>query len=303
MLEALKHLRIGVLWGGLSREREISFRSGKNISEALSRLGYQVVMVDPAHTVDFSTFDVAFIALHGFFGEDGCVQAMLESAGKPYTGSGVSASVLGMNKLASKRVFQQKGIPTAAFQFVLDPLLELPKGFEYPVVIKPVSEGSSVGVSIADTAEQLARDSAFLCKQYGGFLLEEFITGVELTIGIIEDPLPLALPILELRSHNRFYDFDAKYTKGKTDFILPADISEVDTTLCQTLAVRTYEAFGCKGMSRVDMILCPKRGPFVLEVNTLPGMTDTSDLPAQAKEAGYTFDQLVELILRRAVLV
>ncbi len=303
MLEALKHLRIGVLWGGLSREREISFRSGKNISEALSRLGYQVVMVDPAHTVDFSTFDVAFIALHGFFGEDGCVQAMLESAGKPYTGSGVSASVLGMNKLASKRVFQQKGIPTAAFQFFLDPLLELPKGFEYPVVIKPVSEGSSVGVSIADTAEQLARDSAFLCKQYGGFLLEEFITGVELTIGIIEDPLPLALPILELRSHNRFYDFDAKYTKGKTDFILPADISEVDTTLCQTLAVRTYEAFGCKGMSRVDMILCPKRGPFVLEVNTLPGMTDTSDLPAQAKEAGYTFDQLVELILRRAVLV
>jgi D-alanine-D-alanine ligase len=264
-------------------------------------MGYSVVMVDPAETVDFSTFDVAFIALHGFFGEDGCVQALLESSGKPYTGSGVTASVLGMNKLASKLVFEQKGIPTAGFRFFLEPLSELPSGFEYPVVVKPVSEGSSVGVSIADDAVQLAKDSAFLCKQYGGFLLEEFITGVELTIGVIEDPMPIALPILELRPHNRFYDFDAKYTKGKTDFILPAEISETATVLCQELAVRTYEAFGCKGMSRVDMILSPERGPFVLEVNTLPGMTDTSDLPAQAKEAGYSFDQLVELILKQAV--
>jgi len=300
--DGLKDKTIGVLWGGLSREREISFRSGKNIAEALKRLGYRVVMVDPAETMDFSTFDVGFIALHGFFGEDGCVQALLEKAGKPYTGSGVSASVLCMNKLSTKLMFQQHGIPTAAFRFFLEPLAALPSDYTFPVIVKPVSEGSSVGVSIADTVQELSDATTALCKQYGGFLLEEFVSGVELTIGIIEDPTPKALPILELRPHNRFYDFDAKYTPGKTDFILPADISDADTTVCQALAVKTYNTFGCKGMSRVDMILSPTKGPYVLEVNTLPGMTDTSDLPAQAKEAGYTFDQLVELILRQAIL-
>lgn len=297
----LKEKRIGVLWGGLSREREVSFRSGKNISEALTRLGYNVVMVDPAESMDFSVFDVAYIALHGFFGEDGCVQSLLERAGKPYTGSGVATSVLGMNKLASKQLFLQQGIPTAQFRFFLEPLLDLPEGYTYPVVVKPVSEGSSVGVSVVDDRDALKRDTAFLINQYGGFLLEEYVSGTELTIGVIENPNPQALPILELRPHNRFYDFDAKYTAGKTDFILPAEISPEHTRLCQDLAVKTYTVFGCKGMSRIDMILSKDRGPFVLEVNTLPGMTDTSDLPAQAKEAGISFDDLVELILKRVV--
>lgn len=298
----LKEKRIGVLCGGISSERDVSIRSGKNVAAALTRLGYQVVMVDPADSMDFSSFDIAYIALHGFFGEDGCIQALLERNGKPYTGSGVATSVLSMNKLASKQLFVLRGIPTAAFRFFLQPLSELPESFVYPVVVKPVSEGSSVGVSIVDDAEGLLKDTTALVKQYGGFLLEAYVTGKELTIGVIERPELTALPILELRPHNRFYDFDAKYSPGKTDFILPADISKTDTTLCQALAIKTYQAFGCKGMSRIDMILSPDLGPYVLEVNTLPGMTDTSDLPAQAKEAGLSFDLLVESILKRAVV-
>lgn len=303
MIDAFKNKKIGVLNGGFSSEREVSFWSGKNVYEALVRLGYTAVRLDPA-TEDITTsgIDVAFNVLHGQYGEDGSIQSLLELLNIPYTGSGPAASILSMNKLFSKQVFTQKQIPTAPYA-VLNPEQPLPAlAFPFPVIVKPVKEGSSFGVEIYDNQADYMAKAPALIKTFGTCLAEAFIPGKELTVGIIDTPKgPQALPILELRPHNRFYDFDAKYTPGKTDFILPAEISDSDSDLCQALATTLYTLFKCRGAARIDMILHPQTGPFVLEINSLPGLTNTSDLPAQAKQAGISFDALIELILSSAV--
>ena len=303
MIPAFKTKKIGVLNGGFSSEREVSFWSGKNVYEALLRLGYNAVQIDPA-TEDIlaSGIDVAFNVLHGQYGEDGTIQSFLELYGIPYTGSGPATSILTMNKLFSKQIFVQKKIPTAPYELLRPGTSFTLPAFACPIIIKPVHEGSSFGVEIADTPDQFLEKAPRLTSQFGTCLAEGFIEGKELTIGVVDfEGSPRALPILELRPHNRFYDFDAKYTPGKTDFILPAEISPDETQICQDLATRIYQEFGCRGAARIDMMLHPTDGPFVLEINSLPGLTNTSDLPAQAKEAGIGFDNLIELILGSAL--
>lgn len=293
--------RVGVIRGGFSGERLVSLRSGANIAAALRRNGYTVIEIDPV-TDDFLTvdIDVAFIALHGQLGEDGAIQAVLAQRGIPFVGSGVAASVIGMNKLVSKWVFSLHHIPTAPYQVItpdLPPVLTLPT----PVIIKPILEGSSLGIEIVDHLDDFEAVAKRSTDHYGVCLVETLISGQEVTVGVIqEDDQLRALPVLELRSSNRIYDYEAKYTEGKTTFVLPAALSESQTAAVQSLAIKTHLAVGCQGMSRTDMIVNPELGPFVLEVNTLPGMTDLSDLPAQAKCAGISFDALVECLLQSA---
>ncbi len=301
MLADLKSKKIGVLCGGVSRERTVSLRSGQNVYSALVRLGYNAVMVDVAYEdVGSCGLDVAFNVLHGQYGEDGTMQAYLEALGIPYTGSRVGASVLGINKFFSKQLMVREGIPTPAFWVITE--AELPKNIPFPLIAKPVSEGSSVGVAVVDFPEDFTRLVSPLLDLFSALLLEEFVTGQEITVGVLALESGLkALPILELRPKNRIYDYEAKYTEGMTEFILPAELSADMTARCQALAIQVHELLGCRGMSRVDMIVHPERGPLVLELNSIPGMTDLSDLPAQAKEAGISFDQLVDIILQSAL--
>jgi D-alanine-D-alanine ligase len=296
-----KYQKVGVLCGGISREREISLRSGKNVFEALKRLGYSPIYLDPA-TNDLQSIDIdiAFNILHGQYGEDGAIQAYLEHLGIPYTGSQAASSILSINKFFSKNLMIQHNIPTPKYLVITSP--ELPKhDLTFPLFVKPLSEGSSVGVAIVDTPETFTEQVTPLFDLYPAYLVEEYIQGQEITVGVLENQNQMIkLPILELIPHNRFYDFDAKYTPGKTDFILPANLSEETTEHCQTLAIKLHKLLNCKTVSRVDMIVHPERGPFVLELNSIPGMTDTSDLPAQAKAAGISFDELVQMILENA---
>lgn len=298
-----KNTRIGVIAGGFSGEREVSLRSGKNVLRALHNKGYNAVLIDPAETaIATSGIAVAFLALHGQFGEDGCIQAYLSQRNIPYTGSGVQASILGMNKLMSKQIMDEHGLPTAAYLCVSTATYsgqhpELP----FPVIIKPLAEGSSLGVTIVDRPDNYQEAIAPLLSKYGVCLVEEYISGRELTIGVLDHgDRREALPILELQPVNRFYDYDAKYTPGKTRFILPAPLPEDVTANLQAHAIRLHEVLGCAGASRTDMIFHPTRGAVLLEINTAPGMTDQSDLPAQAQAAGIDFDTLVELILQSA---
>lgn len=295
-------ITVGVFCGGFSGERSISLRSGKNVAEALRRKGYNVVEIDPAVTpISQWKIDVAFLALHGPMGEDGGIQAVLDHLNIPYTGSGVSASVLGMNKILTKWVLEAHGIPTAEYQVISNDL-PLDLRLNVPVVIKPISEGSSLGVEIVETVVHYEVAARRLISQFGVCLVEEFILGDEITASVIEiDTGPIALPILGLRPLNKFYDFEAKYTAGKTQFDLPAAIPAEATQAAMDIAVAAHTVLGCLGASRTDMIVHKTRGPVVLEINTIPGMTDTSDLPAQAQCAGIPFDDLVERLLRCAL--
>lgn len=294
--------RVGVISGGFSGERAVSLRSGRNISDALQRLGHTVVEVDPAvDSLLNLDIDVAFIALHGPMGEDGTIQALLDHLKIPYTGSGVSASVIAMNKLVSKWTYQHHQIPTAPFQ-VISPGVSTALTLALPVIIKPVNEGSSLGIEICDHEAQFMEASQRLTQKYGVCLVEEMISGTEITVSVVEQGAEqVVLPILELRPTNRFYDYEAKYTEGKTTFVLPAELSEEMTEKAKALALTVHQALGCRGMSRTDMIVDAVRGPVVLETNTIPGMTDLSDLPAQARCAGISFDALVDGILASAI--
>ncbi|NDC82258.1 D-alanine--D-alanine ligase [bacterium] len=296
-------LRVGVFCGGFSGERSVSLRSGKNVAEALRRRGYAVTEIDPAVVPPSQwTVDVAFLALHGPMGEDGGIQAVLQSMKIPFTGSPVSASVLGMNKILTKWILETNQIPTPRY-YILSKDVCVPLNLPLPVIIKPINEGSSLGIEIADTPEQYHEISNRLVGTYGLCIVEELIEGVEITASVLDGrDGPTALPLLGLNPSNRFYDYDAKYTEGKTRFELPANVSTDLTLAAQHIAVRAHTIIGCRGASRTDMIIHPTRGPLVLEINTIPGMTDTSDLPAQARCAGIEFDDLVEQILTNALM-
>ncbi len=325
MLTAIKiekSTKIGVLYGGLSSEREVSLRSGKNCHAALQRLGYEnaeLVDVDTnvAVTLKDRKIEVAFMCLHGRYGEDGTVQGLLELMRIPYTGSGVLASALAMSKPLTKQVLKAEGLPfpesmvvTAGDLKDLDALLaKLPV---LPLMLKPLREGSSVGVSKVQTRDELVEGLKQAVSEYGGAIVERFIKGQEITVGVLEEisvnngksKHTRALPVLELRpkSKSGIYDYEAKYTKGMTEFILPAELSDSTTKLAQDLAVKVFNALSCSGYGRVDMMVDVDGNPFILELNSLPGMTDTSDLPAMAETAGISYDQLVERILLSAGL-
>lgn len=311
-----KTTRIGVLCGGLSNEREVSLRSGNNCFNALKRLGYEnAELVDVGHDLVFvlkeRKIEVAFLALHGKYGEDGSVQGLLELMQIPYTGSGVLASALAMSKPLTKQVLKANNLPTADTVIIdqhdAKDFRQITNGIQWlPVMVKPLAEGSSVGVSKVDEKSALVATVEETITKYGGAIVERYIKGQEITIGVLEELGPnkngkgvWALPILELRPKSKagFYDYEAKYTKGMTEFILPAELSPEVTKHAQELAVKTFRALQCCGYARVDFMVDGEGNPYVLEVNTLPGMTDTSDLPAMALEAGTSYDELVERIL------
>lgn len=302
----MKGKKIAVLMGGLSAERDVSLKSGLAVHQALLGLGYDSTAIDVRHEVAAMLRDerieVAFIALHGRYGEDGCIQGLLELLQIPYTGSGVLASALAMHKLYSKQAFAAAGL-------TITPYVAVRKGescnaaalpFGLPVVVKPVQEGSSVGVSIVRQADQLqtALDEAF---QYDELVLvEQYVKGREVQVGIL-DNRPIGA--IEIVPKNDFYDFEAKYSDGMAEHFFPARLDAALYEKVQQLGLKAHQALGCDGYCRVDFLVTDRGDCYLLEVNTLPGMTALSLLPEIAqKGADLPFPQLVEKILFSARL-
>lgn len=291
--------RIGVLMGGISAEREISLRSGAAIYNALKGLGYNAVSIDVGSDIcdvlDKGKIEAAFLALHGGYGEDGSIQGMLEVLGIPYTGSGVLASALAMDKEASKKVFLYHGIPMPPFEVLTREHRAKSIEFTLPWVIKPATEGSSVGVSIARDKGNFekALETAF---SYGSrVIVEKYIEGQEIHIGILNGKV---LGGVEVRPSLDFYNYEAKYTPGLTEYILPPKIAPETYERAKMTALSAHISLGCRGATRVDLRLNAEGEPYVLEVNTIPGMTETSLLPKIAGLAGFDFPGLIEEILR-----
>lgn len=306
-----KDAKIAVLCGGLSSEAEVSRRSGKGCYEALQRLGYknaELVEVDRniGITLKEGRYDYAYNALHGKYGEDGCIQGLLEILKIPYTGCGVMSSAICMNKEYTKKVLSTcKDIPLAKSVFVRkgENVMEMTKDLKFPVITKPVSEGSSFGMTKVNSRDELEKAYVDAVKYNDDVLIEEFIDGVFMTVGVLErDGKNFATEILEIRPKNEWYDFEAKYTPGMSDFILPANLSKELTERTKAIAVKSHELTGCRGVSRVDFMISNDGIPYVIEINTSPGMTATSDLPAQSKVMGISYDDLVQIILSGAGL-
>ncbi len=295
--------KVAVLLGGLSSEREVSLNSGRAVARALRSQGHDVVEIDvgrdlPAQ-LKASGAEVAVIMLHGTYGEDGCVQGMLEVLDIPYSGSGVAASSLCMDKVRTKRLMEQAGIPVAQ-DVVLGPDewrdAQLP--FDAPVVVKPAEEGSSVGCSIVDEAGDYGA-ALMEAGRWGRVLVERYHAGPEVTVTVLDGQ---ALPPVEIRPGEGFYDFTNKYTTGKTTYVCPAEIGGEVRGRIQALARRACEVLGVNGVARVDFMLGGGDDPVVLEVNTIPGMTELSLVPMAAREAGLSFEDLSERILDGASL-
>lgn len=299
-----KNAKIAVLCGGMSSEREVSLRSGKNCHAALIRLGFQnTVLIDVDENITEKLknekIEYAYNALHGKYGEDGCIQGLLEILKIPYTGCGVMASAICMNKEYTKKILSTSDVPLIKSVFIRknENILNSVKALKYPMMVKPVSEGSSFGMSKVENEMQLIKAVEDAQKYNPDVLVEEYLVGICATVGILEnDGEVFATEILELRPKNEWYDYEAKYTKGMTEFILPAELSEEMTTKIKNFAVQAHRLTNCSGVSRVDFHIVDGI-PYVLEVNTSPGMTDTSDLPAQAACMGINYDTLVLLIL------
>ena len=297
-----KDSKIAVLCGGMSSEQEVSRRSGKNCYEALLRLGYnnsKLVEVTENIANDLKGFDIAYNALHGKYGEDGCIQGLLELLKIPYTGCGVMASAICMNKEYTKKILSTAGLPLIKSILITqgDNLYQKVKELNYPMMVKPVSEGSSFGMAKVNNIDELVKAVFNASKFKQDILIEEYLEGKSATVGVLEDKgVTFATEILELRPHNEWYDYEAKYTKGMTDFILPAEISDEMTKQVKELSIKAFKVCGCSGVSRVDFLIVDNI-PYILEINTSPGMTDTSDLPAQAAAMGISYDELVEMTL------
>ncbi len=305
-----KNAKIAVLAGGMSSEKDVSMRSGNGCLDALHRLGYKnaelvVVDTDIALKLKAGNYDYAFNALHGKYGEDGCIQGVLEILKIPYTGCGVMASSICMNKEYTKRILSTcPDIPMAKSAFVRkgDDLFEKTKDLTYPLFVKPVSEGSSFGMTKVDKKEDLQSAYETAIKYNNDVLIEEFINGFFVTVGVLEkDGKAFATEILEIRPKNEWYDFEAKYTSGMSDFICPANLSKEVTERVKNVAVKAFETAGCRSVSRIDFMMM-NDVPYCLEINTSPGMTTISDLPAQARAMGIDYDNLVQLILNSAGL-
>jgi D-alanine-D-alanine ligase len=331
-------MKVAVLMGGTTSEREISLRTGRGMTQALRRLGHEAVAVDaadgrllpageeeraaapanalsaagPATLVSAAALrdaDVVLIALHGGSGENGTLQALLDLAGKPYTGSGVMASALAMNKAMSKRVFEHAGVATPAWMLVqADGLTaallrsgDIPPAVEdlgLPLVIKPNEEGSTVGLTILQEWVGMASALTEAARYGHEILLEQYIDGRELTVAIIGDQ---ALPIVEIQPKSGFYDYEAKYTAGKSEYFCPADLPEPLAAEIRDLGLRASRALDCRGVTRVDFRLDAQGRAWCLEVNTIPGMTATSLVPMAARAAGMSYEQVVQRMLDLAL--
>lgn len=303
--------RVGVLMGGSSAEREVSLRTGEGVARALEARGHDVVRVvlddGPVDVaIRAASIDTAFLALHGRGGEDGCLQGMLELMGIPYTGSAVLGSALAMDKLKAKEMFRLHNIPTPPYYVATesdlasdDDLAELHGSFGYPVIVKPRSEGSSVGLAKAADFRELKAGIAAALEHDRAALVERYIKATEVHVGVLDGRV---LGCIEVSPKSGIYDYASKYTSGATDYIIPPRIAATRARGVMNLAERAARALGCTGAVRVDLLVTEGENEYVLEVNTLPGMTQTSLLPKIAEHAGISYGELCEMILEGATL-
>ena len=291
--------KVGVIMGGWSAERDVSLMGGEQVLTALSNSGVDAHAIDAdRHVVSqlaSHNIDHAFLILHGRGGEDGVVQAALELAGIPYTGTGVLGSALCMDKWRAKTLASASGISTPKAQVVasVDDATAAARELGFPVVVKPTNEGSSVGVSIAHDIESVEHAFEQAC-QYGAVLVEQFMSGSEVTAAVLNGE---ALPLVSMKASGEFYDYHAKYLADDTEYVCPARLDEATTALIQDRALSAFEALGCRGWGRVDFMLDSSGHPQFIECNTAPGMTSHSLVPIAAKEAGLSFEQLCLSIL------
>ena len=293
--------KVAVLMGGKAAEREISLRSGQAVTDALLRQGIDATACD-VHSIEqlvaiSKSYDRAFIALHGRWGEDGTVQAILDDLGLPYTGSGMAASAIAMDKLRTKWLWQGAGLPTPQFLQVSDTqpfnadLFSIP----FPVIVKPSHEGSSIGMRKVNALSDLAEAVEFAQQYDSEVLIEQWITGSEYTVGVLNGE---ALPLIELKTSHEFYDFDAKYKSNDTEYLCPCDLSEDLALRIQALTLQAFDVVGAKTWGRVDVMLDQQNRPWFIELNSVPGMTDHSLVPMAALASGRSFEVLVAEILK-----
>lgn len=306
-----KNQVVAVVMGGPSAEREVSLNTGAAIANALREYGYTNVVeidLDPRNfgkQLAESKAEVVFNAVHGLYGEDGRLQTLLEIREMPYTGSGMIASVSCMDKVITKRMLRDAGISTPACLIVNKKengiKEKIMQRFSLPVVIKPASQGSSIGVEIVKEENQLDEALANAFKYSRDILVEEFIGGKELTVSMMQkDGEVVALPVIHIAPHSGTYDYHSKYTKGATEYICPADLDEETTKKVQEISKQAYEVLGCSGVARADVMLDEEGNGYVLEINTVPGMTATSLVPKAAAAAGISFPELCNIILQSA---
>jgi D-alanine-D-alanine ligase len=303
--------RVGVIMGGSSGERDVSLRSGAAVASALEGCGHTVVRIElpadaaeAAGAIHAADVEVAFLALHGRHGEDGCIQGLLELLGIPYTGSNVLTSALAMDKLKAKELFRLHNVPTPPYYTVtagddLSDIETMHGSFGFPVIVKPRGEGSSLGVKKADNINELVRAIEVALELDEVVLVERFVAGIEVNVGILDGR---ALGAIEIVPKSGIYDYEAKYTPGMTEYFMPARLPATRYRGVLNLADRAARALGCSGPVRVDLLVTRGENEYVLEVNTLPGMTETSLLPKIALSAGYEFPALCETILAGARL-
>lgn len=305
-MKLLKEKIIGVLMGGRSAERDISLITGQTVSEHLRTLGINVVELhakdNTAQVLINANIDILFNALHGRWGEDGCVQGLCEILGLPYTGSDVLSSALAMNKKRAKELFRLHNLPTPPFyacgKAQLENLSDIHGSFGFPVVVKPVGEGSSIGVSLAHNLEELHKAVVSALKLDTRVLVERYIEGMEVCVGIVNGR---ALGAMRIHSHNHLFDYQAKYTEGYADYEIPAPLEKDRYEIVLAQALAAHQALGCRGATRVDMIVGPLGNEYILEVNTLPGLTPQSLLPRLAAHQKMSYQDLLIEILRDVV--
>ena len=293
---SLKNKKIGVLCGGTSSEREISLMSGKAVYEAIKKLGFDVVLIDVDKNVATKLInekiEIAYVILHGTMGEDGTIQGMLEIMGIAYTGCGVFSSSASIDKIISKKIFEYAKIPTAKWFTI-----EKTKPFDmpnFPVVVKPASQGSAIGVSIVKNKKEFKKAVKLAFSFEDRVLVEQYIKGMEITVGVLNGK---PLPVIEIVPKGKFYDFN---TVGQSTHIIPARLPNKVLEKAQNIALKIFSEFRCNGICRVDMIVDKNSNIYVLELNTLPGMTETSLFPDAAKYIGISFENLVLEILKSA---
>jgi D-alanine-D-alanine ligase len=309
--------RVAVLKGGSSLERQVSLRSGARVEDALARLGHESIAIDVGddliERLRAEAPDIAFVALHGRDGEDGTVQELLEILGLPYTGSGVLACMRSMDKVLTKHLLVEASIPTpeffafseTAFKTLgaAETLPAIEERLDFPIVVKPAAGGSALGIKFASSAADVPAALVAGFSYDSRVLLERYVSGRDLAVSVVEGADgPEALPIVEAVPRDEdFYDFEARYEIGRTDFVCPADLTAECTARAQELAVATYELLGCRGFARVDLMVEDGSGePLVLEVNGIPGLTETSLLPMAAEASGISFDELIAQVLALA---
>jgi D-alanine-D-alanine ligase len=312
-------MKVAVLKGGRSLERQVSLRSGARVQDALERLGHRVIPIDVGpelvEQLADAAPDVAFIALHGRDGEDGTVQELLEAMGIPYTGSGVSACVRAADKVLAKHAMRDRGIPTPDFYSFSETAFEalgaaqalpaIEDRLQFPIVVKPATQGSALGIKFARTAADVPQALVAAFSYDRKVLLERHVAGRDLAVSILDEPgadgsrQPRALPVVEaVPQQEEFYDFESRYEIGRTKFVCPAELEEPVAARAGELALEVYRLLGCSGFARVDLMLDSSgEGLYVLEADTIPGLTETSLLPQAADAAGIGFDELIERVL------